>query len=91
MLAELKTGLEVATRRTDEYHRLATQFKLYQDKLQEVENTKTDRTNDLQALARTLSEYSETEQSFIRLYVENAKCARFTKAEQFLKTRYQER
>ncbi len=64
VLAELKTGLEVATRRTDEYHRLATQFKLYQDKLQEVETTKTDRTNDLQALARTLSEYSETEQSF---------------------------
>ena len=64
VLAELKTGLEVATRRTDEYHRLAAQFKLYQEKLQEVENTKTDRTNDLQALARTLNDYKETERSF---------------------------
>jgi len=64
VLSELKTGLEIATRRTDEYHRLESQFRLYQDKLQEFENTKAERTNDLQALARTLNECKDTEQSF---------------------------
>lgn len=64
VLRELKTGLEVATRRTDEYHRLESEYKRYNDKLQEVEDTKTDRSNDLHALVRTLAEYEETERSF---------------------------
>lgn len=64
VLKELRTGLEVATRRTDEYYRLVSQFKLYEDKAQEVENTKTDRSNDLHALTQTLTEYENTQQSF---------------------------
>ena len=63
VLKELKTGLEVATRRTDDYHRLESQFKLYEDKLKEVENTKTDRSNDLHALVQTLTDYKDAEQS----------------------------
>jgi len=63
VLRELKTGLEVATRRTDEYHRLESQYKQYNEKVQEVESAKTERSNDLNVLIRTLAEYEETEQS----------------------------
>jgi uncharacterized protein YydD (DUF2326 family) len=63
VLKELKTGLEVATRRTDEYHRLESEYKRYNDKLQEVEDTKTDRSNDLHSLVRAVAEYRETEDS----------------------------
>ncbi len=63
VLAELKTGLEVATQRTEEYHRLASQYKLYEDKSREVEDIKTDRVNELRALIQTLSEYKVVEQS----------------------------
>ncbi len=64
VLRELKTGLEVATRRTEEFHRLESEYKRYTEKVQEVEDTKTERSNDLHALVRTLAEYAETERSF---------------------------
>lgn len=64
VLKELETGLEVATRRTDEYHRLASQYKLYEEKSRDVEDIKTDRGNELHALTQMLLEYKDVEQSF---------------------------
>ncbi len=63
VLRELETGLEVATQRTEEYYRLASQYKLYEDKSREVEDIKTDRVNELHTLIQTLSEYKAVEQS----------------------------
>ncbi len=62
-LAELKTGLEIATRRADEYHRLNAQYQQFQEKQFDVESMKTARTNDLNALALMLSECKNIEQS----------------------------
>lgn len=64
VLSELTSGLEVATRRSDEYHRLNSQYKLYLEKLKEVENTKNDRSNDLHAMTVVLEANREVEQSF---------------------------
>lgn len=64
VLSELTNGLEVATRRSDEYHRLNSQYKLYLDKLKEVENIKNDRSNDLHALTEVLDANNEVQQSF---------------------------
>lgn len=64
VLKEIQTGLEVATRRADDYHRLASQFDLYEDKADDVEELKTNRSNNLLALTKTLAEEKHREESF---------------------------
>ncbi|MGZ0172197.1 MAG: DUF2326 domain-containing protein [Planctomycetales bacterium] len=63
VLKELRTGLEVATRRTDEYHRMSSQFRLFEEKSRELEDTKTDRSNQLHELIQLLDECIEIERS----------------------------
>jgi uncharacterized protein YydD (DUF2326 family) len=69
VLKELRTGLEVATRRTDEYHRLSSQYHLYEEKSRELEDTKTDRSNQLHELIEILDECVEIERSMNDLIV----------------------
>ena len=64
VLKEITTGLEVATRRTDEYHRLASQFEMYEAKVTEVEDAKTERSNDLHSVTQMLAKEKERETSF---------------------------
>ena len=64
VLKEITTGLEVANRRTDEYHRLASQFQMYEEKAAEVEDSKTERSNNLNALVQELANEKDREQSF---------------------------
>ncbi len=64
VLKEITVGLAVATRRTDEYHRLSSQFEMYEGKVTEVEDTKTQRTNDLQSVTQMLANEKQREKSF---------------------------
>ena len=64
ILQELRTGLEVATRRSDEYHRLNSQFIQYEARKKEVEVIKAERGNDLIRVNEMLSEYEQLIQSF---------------------------
>lgn len=64
LLSELTNGLEVATRRSDDYHRLSSQYQQYLKKNREVENIKTERMNALHALDEQLASHADVEQSF---------------------------
>lgn len=63
LLSEFTNGLEVATRRTDEYHRLQSQYTHYQEKLREVDSIDTDRANQIHAVQQLLLEHKDAEQS----------------------------
>ncbi|CAD75553.1 MAG TPA: DUF2326 domain-containing protein [Rhodopirellula baltica] len=64
VLAELRTGLEVATRRTDQYHRLASQFDQYERKAKEINTIKADRSDNLRDIQTLISECDDLEASF---------------------------
>jgi len=62
LLGELRTGFEVAVRRTDEYHRLESNYRQFQEKTREVEQLTADRLNLRLELNRALDVRSEIEQ-----------------------------
>lgn len=63
VLAELRTGLEVATRRTDQYHRLAAQFRQYEAKFREVAAITAERSDHLREIQALIERCGDIEDS----------------------------
>jgi uncharacterized protein YydD (DUF2326 family) len=63
-LSELKSGLEVAVKRSDSYRRLEAQFNEYENLLNEVKGLKAERMSELETVRKELTEtYRKVEQS----------------------------
>jgi uncharacterized protein YydD (DUF2326 family) len=66
-LSELKSGLEVAVKRTDSYRRLEAQYHEYESLLNEVKGLKAERVRELETVRKELTEtHRKVEQSMNR-------------------------
>jgi uncharacterized protein YydD (DUF2326 family) len=63
VLGEITSGLQVAAKRADDYHRLATQFKLYEECNLSVEDAKSNRASVFNQLAKQLAQLDKKKKS----------------------------